>query len=188
MNTSAIIALGAGTVFLGIMLWVADLGTVRLVNPDRREISPAGPAPDDFVLTYSYGVGLDYTLRVDETGNASFDVGMCRAALPLHATILMSMEEVEMMWKYIEENRLFDLTEDFTKGCPAFGECITIAPVNRIVLAVQANGETKTIEFNQNYALNHSNEQLDRFREVTNTIDDVLEGYEGLPKSDCLYA
>jgi hypothetical protein len=56
-----------------------------------------------------------------------------------------------------------------------------------MTLEVQAGGKTKKIEFNQNYALNHDNAELDRFMQVVNTIKDILDDYENLPESDCAH-
>lgn len=188
MNVSAVIALGIGAAFVVAALGITGFNAVTQMNPDRRIAQETSPVPDDFYLRYSFNPGLAYTLTVDDTGRASYDVEMCHAILPTHATISVSRQEVDQIWKSIEENRIFEITEDFTKECPDFGSCRGINPADKIVLEVQARGTTKTIEFNQNYALNHSNEQLDRFNRAKSTIDGVLEGYEDLPRSDCRYA
>ncbi|WP_158435222.1 hypothetical protein [Nitrososphaera viennensis] len=146
--------------------------------------------PAEFRIIYQHGVGLDYTLEVENNnGQARFSATTCNSPINVrHATLVLSQQELERIWLSIQENDFFGLTEDFTKECPDFGgKCVIREPSNRIVLEVAADGKTKRIGFDENYALNHDNAELDRFMQVVNTIQGVLDDYENLPESGCAY-
>ncbi|AFU59975.1 hypothetical protein Ngar_c30590 [Candidatus Nitrososphaera gargensis Ga9.2] len=54
--------------------------------------------PDNFKITYSYGIGLDYTLTVDDTAVGLFTVKNCYSIMPTqHATLALSQQELEFI-------------------------------------------------------------------------------------------
>ncbi|MGI0005068.1 MAG: hypothetical protein ACREAO_00190 [Nitrososphaera sp.] len=182
------IGLAAGIAF--IVLLSAAISN-QVADTDRYDAWMPGdsqPLPEDFQFVYQYGIGLDYALDVESNGQGQFSAITCNSPTSVrHAAIALSQQDLEQIWLSIQENAFFGLTEDFTKECPDVGKCVVLAPSNRMTLEVQAEGQTKKVEFNQNYALNHNNAELDRFMQVVNTIKGVLDDYENLPESGCAY-
>jgi hypothetical protein len=162
----------------------------QAIDKTRDAPFPAyeGSLPSDFRFTYSYGIGLDYTLSVASSGRADFTAELCQGIIPRHATLVLSQQELLSVWQSIQQNDFFGITEDFTEPCTGpFDSCVVVAPESRMALQVTADGESKKIDFVQSYAMNNDNAQLDRFMAIVDSIDGVLAGYENLPQSDCVY-
>lgn len=183
----ALAALAVGVAFLAIVY--AAMGW-QIIDKTRDAPFPKyeGSLPSDFYFTYSYGVGLDYTLSVASSGRADFTVGTCQGIIPQHATLALSQQELLSIWQSMQQNDFFEITEDFTNPCPVpFDTCVGIDPESRMTLQVTANGESKKIDFVQSYAMNNDNAQLNRFMAIVGSIDNVLANYENLPQTDCVY-
>ena len=145
--------------------------------------------PDDFAVTYSYGIGLDYTL---DTEKGIFTVKTCDDPALQNVTLALSDEELLKIWQVSAENDFMNMG-DFTELCPsdAVSGCSVMTPASQTVLTISANDRSNTILFGQNYEINHSIKQYPEFakyKTIVDTIDGMLAKYENkLPDSKCAY-
>jgi hypothetical protein len=171
----------------GIVAISSNNGVVQMLSDGDDQVI----VPDNFKITYSYGIGLDRTLTVDYTAIGSFTVKNCYSITPpQHATLALSQQELKFIWKAVQENDFFSLSDLTEKCSPLAISCREIAPEDKAELQITStNGETNKVEFRQNYALNHNNAaELKRFKAIVSAIDEVLSHYGNLPRPDCVYA
>lgn len=180
--------LAAGIAFIMLFAIMSDNvltvrdDNVRILVSDKNEI-----VPSSFKMVYSYGVGLDYTLTVDDTLTGTFAAQNCYLIVPSRqAALALSEQEIQSIWKAINENDFFSLG-DLTEQCSPLAVCTVIAPEDKTELQITAGNETNKIEFWQNYEFNHNTPELKRFKAIVSAIDEVLTHYDNLPQTDCRY-
>lgn len=187
-SLSVVAGLATGIAFVILFATVENTASNNDSNaPDTNEKDRA-VVPDKFTIVYSYGVGLDYTLTVNNTAIGKFTAKNCSSKTPtLHATFAISQQEMESVWKAINENDFFSLS-DLTEECPPLTiSCRGIHPEKKIELQIVTDSDANNVEFRQNYSLNHNTDELKRFKAIVTTIDEVISHYD-LPKSACAYA
>ncbi|HKU49522.1 MAG TPA: hypothetical protein VJP79_06205 [Nitrososphaera sp.] len=194
-----IVAPVAAGLVIGIALVVVfaaySNSTTAASNGTGGDAAPPEPRdaaiPKNFRIVYSHGIGLDYTLTIDGNAVAVFTAQNCYSVTASrHATIVLSQEELATIWDAIDRNDFFSLG-DLTEECPPLSmTCVGIEPEDnaRLQITTGDNNKTNTVEFRQNYELNHNDTiELKKFKEIVSALDGVLSRYENLPMSDCAY-
>lgn len=145
--------------------------------------------PDDFAVTYSYGIGLDYAL---DTRKGVFAVKTCDEPALQNVILALSDEELLKIWKAAAENDFMNIG-DFVELCPsdAFSGCTVVTPESRTELTIYGNNRSNTILARENYENNHNVYQYPEFakyKSIVQAIDEVLAKYQDkIPDSKCAY-
>lgn len=191
MNASvavpAIAALAAGAILAALALLFASAP-----QDDDDGSNSNGPpflsldVPADFAIVYSYGYANHITL---DTSKNLYSVGMCNEPPVKNATLALSQDELHLLWTSVYENDFFAIG-DMTEECPdtSFASCMSIEPESTATLQVTAAGNTHTVNYMQNYELNHhDSDGLARFNNIASTIEGVLARHPELPRSICTF-
>lgn len=142
--------------------------------------------PADFAIVYSYGYGNHITL---DTSKNLYSVGMCDEPPIKNATLMLSQDELRLLWKAVYENDFFAIG-DLTEECPdtPFASCGAVSPESTATLQVAAAGNVHTVNYRQNYELNHrDSDDLARFNSIASAIEGVLARHPELPESTCSF-